>query len=150
MIFVIIFAAILVIGIVLWILGERGVYHTAEGDELSSICGAVSTIVAGFALGICSILILCERTPTAIKQQEIRLVNTYEELEKSRASFETHTYTQVEATTHNNRVKEFVTSLETQQVYSQNPWFNWYVNPAYNNFLEEHTVADLKTTLYVE
>jgi len=132
MILVLIFILLLVIGIV-W-----GVIYSNKYLSEFHLVGSVTTGAIG-ALGVLVSIIVIAVTNCPTHNQKVRIYcqETINELTTTRqmiSEIKDDYARSVAITQYNSKVQEFKTEVATNQNYLSNPFTNWYVPYAYNEF----------------
>lgn len=132
MITLLIFSILLVIGIVWGVIYEKK--YLGEAHLIGSV-----TIGAIGALGVLVsvIIMIIMNCPTHNQKVRIYCQETINELTTTRQmirEIKDDYARSVAITQYNSKVQEFKTEVATNQNYLNNPFINWYVPHAYNEF----------------
>lgn len=132
MILIIIFVALLVLGIIGIIVGFIMENHWIDGDIAMKLVGVISSCsgaVLLLAFGLIAIV-----TNSRVEQQKVLATYTERAIELN-TTYQSllNNYEPIAVYQYNKAVGEYKTEILVQQKQLSNPWINWFTCCAYND-----------------
>lgn len=137
MILTLIFVALIIIGVVLFIVGLHLEWDHDLLSEVLKIAGVVQIVIGACASIICVAAIICTHCQATQVDLKVRYEQQVTELTSTRKGILTlqDDYARSVATQqYNTEVRKFKTEILQAQVKLTNPWICWFESPIYNDF----------------
>lgn len=136
MIILFILIALVIAGVVLCLLANVADIFYVE--DIPDIIGVCLISICGFSLLVCSIFTIVRNSKVSKEHKTIEIQETIESINETRKTLEykisSESYTVLEINEYNNNVKEYKTEIKQANLILNNPWINWFENPAYKEF----------------